>query len=204
MKYEQKYKVTYFLDFHGHSLKKNVFFYGPEYDIWNIKYDKAKILPKILSSRTEMFRMKSCLFKVASVKKATARAFMLTYIPYCYTVESSLGIYKDAKNHDQPFTIRKWNEVGYKIGLSFTEIVCRLVEIEQNAEKRKQKKSKKNETTIIETKENEFSVLSPDLHENKVPDLSSKTLLNPIRNLKKKTLLLVTKDQPPVKAIEEE
>lgn len=63
-----------------------------------------------------MFRMKSCLFKVASVKKSTARAFMLTYIPYCYTVESSLGIYKDNKNNDLPFTIKKWNEVGYKMG----------------------------------------------------------------------------------------
>lgn len=38
LKYEQKFKITYFLDFHGHSLKKNVFFYGPEYDIWSIKY----------------------------------------------------------------------------------------------------------------------------------------------------------------------
>jgi cytosolic carboxypeptidase protein 2/3 len=120
LKYEHKFKVTYFLDFHGHSLKKNVFFYGPEYDIWSVKYDKAKILPKILSTRTEMFRMKSCLFKVASVKKSTARAFMLAYIPYCYTVESSLGIYKDSKNLDHPFTIKKWKEVGYKIGESFT------------------------------------------------------------------------------------
>jgi murein tripeptide amidase MpaA len=29
LKYECKYKIHYFLDFHGHSLKKNVFFYGP-------------------------------------------------------------------------------------------------------------------------------------------------------------------------------
>jgi hypothetical protein len=31
-------KIAYFLDFHGHSLKKNVFTYGPEYDIWTVKY----------------------------------------------------------------------------------------------------------------------------------------------------------------------
>lgn len=78
--------MTYFLDFHGHSLKKNVFFYGPEYDIWSIKYEKSRVLPKILANKTEMFRMKSCLFKVANFKRSTARAFMLAYIPFCYTI----------------------------------------------------------------------------------------------------------------------
>lgn len=29
LKYENNFKMTYFLDFHGHSVKKNVFFYGP-------------------------------------------------------------------------------------------------------------------------------------------------------------------------------
>ena len=109
LKYQNKFKVTYFLDFHGHSLKKNVFFYGPQYDIWSIKYDKAKVLPKIVASKSDIFRMKSCIFKVASVKKATARAFMLAYIPYCYTVESSIGIYRDLYHQDHPFTIKKWN-----------------------------------------------------------------------------------------------
>ena len=63
--------------------------------------------------------MKSCLFKVASVKKSTARAFMLSYIPYCYTVESSLGIYRDNFHQDRPFTIKKWTEVGFKIAESY-------------------------------------------------------------------------------------
>lgn len=31
-------KLIYFLDFHGHSMKKNVFLYGPEYDIWSNKF----------------------------------------------------------------------------------------------------------------------------------------------------------------------
>lgn len=41
-----------------------------------------------------MFKLNSCLYKIANYKKATARAFMLGHIPYCYTVESSIGIYK--------------------------------------------------------------------------------------------------------------
>ena len=206
LKYEQKHKVTYFLDFHGHSLKKNVFFYGPEYDIWSVKYDKAKILPKLLSGRTELFRMKSCLFKVASVKKTTARAFMLAYIPYCYTVESSLGIYKDGNNIDHPFTIRKWNQVGYKIGECFSEIVIKIVQLQMNALKRKQKKIKKSDTSFIEyEKENQQSVFSEKIKENQLPNLSSKTYLNPIRHLKKRTVLVEPKDESKeIQAIEEE
>lgn len=65
-----------------------------------------------------MFRMKSCLFKVANFKRSTARAFMLAYIPYCYTIESSVGIFRDAKQEDHPFNIRKWKEVGAKIAES--------------------------------------------------------------------------------------
>ena len=86
--------IPYFLDFHGHSIKKNVFLYGPEYDIWSTKFERAKVLPKIIASKTQMFRYQSCLFRVAPTKKSTARAFMLGLIPYCYTIESSVGIYR--------------------------------------------------------------------------------------------------------------
>lgn len=94
LKKECKAKIVYFLDFHGHSMKKNCFMYGPDYDIWSAKYEKSKILPKMLSSKTIMFRYQSCLFRVAAGKRKTARAFMLNFVPFCYTVESSVGLYK--------------------------------------------------------------------------------------------------------------
>ncbi len=31
LKSEFKGRLTFFLDFHGHSVRKNVFIYGPEY-----------------------------------------------------------------------------------------------------------------------------------------------------------------------------
>ena len=34
LKGEYKSRLIMFLDLHGHSVKKNVFLYGPEYDIW--------------------------------------------------------------------------------------------------------------------------------------------------------------------------
>lgn len=83
---KEGHKLTYFLDFHGHSVKKNVFTYGPEYDVWTNKYERSKALPRILALKTSMFRLQSCIFRVAAGKKSTARAFMLGMIPYCYTI----------------------------------------------------------------------------------------------------------------------
>lgn len=54
-----------FLDFHGHSVKKNVFMYGPEFSITNKSYYDCRIFPKILSDCTNMFRYYSCMFKVS-------------------------------------------------------------------------------------------------------------------------------------------
>ena len=41
-----------FLDFHGHSQKKNAFVYGPSYGITNPEYFKCKLLPKLISMKT--------------------------------------------------------------------------------------------------------------------------------------------------------
>ena len=144
LKYESKHKVAYFLDFHGHSLKKNVFCYGPEYDIWSLKYEKARVLPKLLAAKTEMFRMKSCLFKVATFKRSTARAFMLAYIPYCYTIESSVGLFRDAHQQDRPFVPRKWREVGGRITEALGEVVAQMVESNSKALQRKEKRLRKD------------------------------------------------------------
>ena len=38
-----------FLDLHGHSVKKNIFAYGPEYPIFDINYFKCRLLPKLFS-----------------------------------------------------------------------------------------------------------------------------------------------------------
>ena len=101
-------KLIYFLDFHGHSIKKNVFTYGPEYEMWTTKYEKAKAFPKTLAAKTEIFRFQSCMFRVAAGKRTTARAFMLSLIPYCYTIESSVGLYRSSDNCTHEFGEQKW------------------------------------------------------------------------------------------------
>ena len=54
-----------FLDFHGHSIKKNVFMYGPEFPIIHRHYYECRVFPKLLGNNTPMFRYYSCSFKVS-------------------------------------------------------------------------------------------------------------------------------------------
>jgi hypothetical protein len=74
-----------FIDFHGHSNRKNAFFFGPEYGPWDSNYHRCKILPKLISERTEMFRFYSCSFRLEKDKKGTARAYLMRDLPLVYT-----------------------------------------------------------------------------------------------------------------------
>ena len=47
-----KDNLQLFLDFHGHSVKKNVFAYGPEYPIIHKYYYECRMFPKIVSAKT--------------------------------------------------------------------------------------------------------------------------------------------------------
>lgn len=104
-----------FLDIHGHSVKKNVFMYGPEYNIMDSYYYESRILPRMLSKRTPMFRYYSCVFKIEEAKKTTARAIFnkLFDIPMCFTIEASNGSYYDTELlKDIPFTQDLWILMG--------------------------------------------------------------------------------------------
>ena len=52
----QEEDIHAFIDMHGHSRKKNVFIYGPQYPLSSEKYCRTRILSKLLSEETEMFR----------------------------------------------------------------------------------------------------------------------------------------------------
>jgi hypothetical protein len=109
LKAEYRGRLIFFLDLHGHSVKKNVFLYGPEYEIWEANYYKTRIFPKIISNKSDMFRYYSCLFRVAEFKKATARAVILRNVPHCYTIEASTGFYYcPIEKKDVAFTPAKW------------------------------------------------------------------------------------------------
>ena len=96
---KESHELYMFLDFHGHSQKKNAFSYGPEYPLSDLRYLKCKILPKLLSMGTEMFRYYSCTFKIPEDKMTTGRAILFydLKVPYTYTIETS-NAYYDQEN----------------------------------------------------------------------------------------------------------
>lgn len=56
------------MDFHGHTVKKNVFTYGPQFPISDTRYYESKLLPKLIGRRTPLFRFYSCVFKIVPSK----------------------------------------------------------------------------------------------------------------------------------------
>jgi hypothetical protein len=83
--------VLAFIDLHGHSRKKSVFSYGNYYPIHHENYLKIRMLPKILSEKTSMFRFFSSRFKIEPSKEKTARVVLWREhnIINCFTIEAS-------------------------------------------------------------------------------------------------------------------
>lgn len=53
-KLKEKYgnKLLFFIDVHGHSTRKNSFFFGPEYPVFDEEYTKCRMLARIYASKT--------------------------------------------------------------------------------------------------------------------------------------------------------
>ena len=110
---------TLFLDFHGHTVKKNVFTYGPQFPITDPRYYESRLLPKLIGRRTPLFRFHSCIFRVTPSKEATARAVLVKElkIPFAYTLEASNGSYYDQTElKDVALGCDAWLGVGEKVG----------------------------------------------------------------------------------------
>lgn len=88
LKKTHKKRFCIYLDLHGHSVKKNVFMYGPEYSIQDQNYEICRQLPRILGNLTNYFRYYSCTFKISEAKMSTGRAVFNRElkIPYTYTM----------------------------------------------------------------------------------------------------------------------
>lgn len=61
---------------HGHSRKKSVFMYGPSFPIHDHRYMRMRVIPKLMSEKSEMFRFFSCKFRLQESKRKTARVVM--------------------------------------------------------------------------------------------------------------------------------
>ena len=72
-KQQFKEKFVAFIDLHSHSIRKNVFAYGPRFPIDDIRYYIIKLIPKLMSQKSPLFRYYSCKFKNQRSKIHTGR-----------------------------------------------------------------------------------------------------------------------------------
>lgn len=95
-----------FIDMHGHSRKKNVFMYGPQMPLHSDKYLKMRVIPRLLSEETDMFRYHSCRFQNEQSKAAAARIVINKRfnVTNCFTLEASFHAYFDRDNVNYEFT----------------------------------------------------------------------------------------------------
>lgn len=104
-------QIVAFFDLHGHSRKKNVFMYGPEFPIHDMRYLKMRVLPKIMSEQSQKFRFYSCKFRVQKSKEKTARVVLWREfnITNCFTLEASFYGYFDQSRETRHFEIPDYN-----------------------------------------------------------------------------------------------
>ncbi|CAD8117264.1 unnamed protein product [Paramecium sonneborni] len=107
-----------YIDMHGHSLKKNLFIYGPEYPIFSLNYLKCRVLAKLMSEATEVFRYWSGIWRVQPNKRNTARAILNQEfkIVNCFTVECSNGLYYlGSQQITKEFGILDFEQLGQEL-----------------------------------------------------------------------------------------
>ena len=123
-------EISLFCDFHGHSIKKDVFIYGCK-DLQNPRQDMLiKILPFLLSKKNKNFSFKKSIFRVGKDKTSTGRAvcFQDLKILNSYTMEASFfgpsckSFFEnkdpepDDINFDKHFEIFHYEKIGKDFG----------------------------------------------------------------------------------------
>jgi len=74
--------------------------YGPEFPIHDNRYLQMRVLPKLMSEQSEMFRFFSCKFRLQPSKMKTARVVLWreNNIMNCFTLEASFqGYFNEAR-----------------------------------------------------------------------------------------------------------
>jgi hypothetical protein len=109
------------LDFHGHSVKKNIFQYGNK--IENLAPGRNKngnsnlqpsVFPMVLSKQFDYFNFQDCTFSMPKSKESTARITMFhkLRIPFVFTLEASFAGANKGALAGQHFSIGDLMNVG--------------------------------------------------------------------------------------------
>ena len=148
-------KIFTFLDFHGHFCKKGSFMYGPSYPLHDSNYFQTRIVPKLLSERTCIFRYHSSRFIVERSKKSTARMVMWKEmgIINAYTLETSYYGYLNAERETNVFCIQDFYTLSEKLAKTILEYYF-MQKQERKLQKQKAfERNLKKQRQIIKSKE---------------------------------------------------
>jgi hypothetical protein len=122
----EKRHIWIYCDIHGHSKKKNSFFYGCNtaanggFLSWTI----VRILPRIFAQKTHLFSYKDCRFKVEPYKIGTGRvvAWKQFQITHSFTLENSFFGYDYGEDESKEFSDEDYQLVGHKFCESIYEL----------------------------------------------------------------------------------
>lgn len=128
----QRDRLFAFVDVHGHSTKKGAFLYGPQFALHNDQFHLARVVPKLMSEQTEMFRFFSCKFRVSKLKHRAARAVVAKEfaVPYSYTFEASFHCYLNEMRQTIMLTLQDYMQLGKLLAKTLSEFDI-LLEIDR-------------------------------------------------------------------------
>lgn len=88
--------------------------YGPGYPIHDVRYLKMRVLPKLMSEQSELFRFYSCKFRIQRSKERTARVVLWREfnVMNCYTLEASFYGFFDKERETKEFMHSHLLKVG--------------------------------------------------------------------------------------------
>lgn len=123
-------KILAFIDVHSHSNRKSIFMYGPHYPLHSSNYMKIRVIPKLMSERTVMFRFYSCKFRTETYKENCARLSLWRdfKIQTSLTLESSFHGYLDENRETKVFNEANLQYFGQAFCQSIFEYLLILEE----------------------------------------------------------------------------
>lgn len=115
---KQQSRTAFFFDVHSHSSKKSIFIYGPYFPLHSEHYLKIRVMPRLLSEKSQMFRYYSCRFRNEAHKINCSRLtiFRDCNLPHCYTIETSIMGFLSKDRQNVSFGIPSLQYFGEKLG----------------------------------------------------------------------------------------
>lgn len=97
--------------------------YAPYHPLHSRRYMKIRMLPKLLSERSQMFRFYSCKFRTDKYKEGCARLALWKdfSLENSYTIECSALGYLNNERETIPFTEESLSEFGVSLAQSIGE-----------------------------------------------------------------------------------